>query len=654
MPDQYAKYTSTIIPAGTALPIAEGGTGGITAAAARTALGIAIGVDVQAFDTELAALAGLASAADRLPYFTGAGTAALATFTAFGRSVVDDADAPAARTTLGLVIGTDVQAFDATLLSLAALGTVADRIAYTTALDVWAETPLTAFGRSIVDDASAAAGRTTLGVVIGTDVQAWDTDLDALAALDATAGYLVKTGAAAYARRTLTGTANQVAVTNGDGTVGNPVLSTPQDIHSGASPTFAGLTLNGTLTRAADSIIDLTGAATRTLDLINSTVSQVANFRADGTLAFRNGTALQIILSGTPTGADKTATFQDVTGTVYVTSGTDVAVADGGTGSSTAAGARTNLGLVIGTDVQAFDATLLSLAALGTVADRVAYTTALDTWAETPLTAFGRSLIDDASAAAGRTTLGVVIGTDVQAWDADLDAVAALATTGLAARTGAATWANRTLTAPAAGFTITNPAGVAGDPTFVLANDLSALEGLGTTGLAVRSAADTWLTRSIVGTADQVTVANGDGVGGNPTLSIPTAWTTFTPTVTLVGGAGNVVPVYVTNTGRYRNIGGVVHVDIYLTGDGGLEGAGTGRFNVALPVAANASHPTNLWGAGYGLNGTTSFALYGQIAPSATTVELSYFSLINTVVDFTGADQNNTIRTVRLKFFYEA
>jgi hypothetical protein len=80
------------------------------------------------FDAELAALAGLTSAANKLPYFTGSGTAALADLSVFARTILDDADEAAFKATVNLEIGTDVQAFDADLSAIAALSPSNDDI----------------------------------------------------------------------------------------------------------------------------------------------------------------------------------------------------------------------------------------------------------------------------------------------------------------------------------------------------------------------------------------------------------------------------------------------------------------------------------------------------------------------------------------------
>ncbi len=71
-----------------------------------------------------------------------------------------------------------------------------------------------------------------------------DADLSAIGALTGT-GLLVRTGTDTWTTRTITGTTNQVNVSNGNGVSGNPTLSLPQSIHTSATPTFGGLTLSG-------------------------------------------------------------------------------------------------------------------------------------------------------------------------------------------------------------------------------------------------------------------------------------------------------------------------------------------------------------------------------------------------------------------------
>jgi hypothetical protein len=312
-----------------------------------------------------------------------------------------------ARTNLGLVIGTNVQAYDAGLASIAGLTTLADRMIYTTASDTYAVTTLTAAGRAILDDADASAQRTTLGL--------------------------------------------------------------------------------GTIATQASSAVSITGGS--------------------------------------------------------VTGITDITVADGGTGASTAAAARTNLGLVIGTDVQAYNAILADFAGLTQATDKGIFFDSATTAATYDLTSFARTLLDDGSASAMRSTLGLVIGSNVQAYDTDLAAIAALtsAANKLPYATGAGAWALADLSS----FGRT------------LIDDADASTGRGTLE-AAKSGANSDIT-SLSGLTTPLSVAQG-GTGGATADAARTslgldaitakAWVTFNSAGT-IQSSHNVSSVSKTTTGTY-------------------------------------------------------------------------------------------------------
>lgn len=217
----------------TDLSIDDGGTGASSAADARTNLGLVIDSDVQAYSAVLSGIAGAYDTTDNLAYASASGIIASTTLTSFGRTLISQtaasgvrtelalgsmalqnagsisisggtisgitdlaitdggtgaSSAADARTNLGLAIGTDVQAYDAGLASIAGLTTSADQILYLTGADTYASSPLPSYARGFLASGNSDSdARTVLGLgALATKALVEPGDIDAGAVSGAT------------------------------------------------------------------------------------------------------------------------------------------------------------------------------------------------------------------------------------------------------------------------------------------------------------------------------------------------------------------------------------------------------------------------------------------------------------------------------------
>lgn len=163
------------------------------------------------------------------------------------------------------------------------------------------------------------------------------------------------------------------------------------------------------------------------------------------------------------------------------------------------------------------------LTALSTLSTTGSVTrTATGTYATRSLVGAGSIVVTDGDGVAGNPTISYTPA-------AELGGLAALGTAGVVVRTGAATYTGRTIVGSGS-IVVTNGDGVAGNPTisYTAGANLGGLEALNGTGFIAQTGAATFVERSITGTAGQVDVANGDGVAGAPTISLPNVGTPVT------------------------------------------------------------------------------------------------------------------------------
>ena len=220
-------------------------------------------------------------------------------------------------------------------------------------------------------------------------------------------------------------TAADVVSTNAD------VVLTTADVATTAAN--VALTAADVVSTAADLVqtdLDVTataasasGAATSATNAATSATAAATSATAGATSA-TNASTSATAAAGSATNASTSATaaaasLSEFNGIYYGSSSTDpttsIAVGDIYFNNSSSQllvynGSTWQAGVTNTSGLQPADAGLTSISNLTTAADKMIYTSAADTYLVTALTAAGRAILDDADAAAQRTTLGLGTG----------------------------------------------------------------------------------------------------------------------------------------------------------------------------------------------------------------------------------------------------
>jgi len=184
------------------------------------------------------------------------------------------------------------------------------------------------------------------------------------------------------------------------------------------------------------------------------------------------------------------------------------------------------------------------------------------------------------------------------------------ASTGVIVKNSGTTVVARNIAVSGNGISIANGSGVSGNPTVSLTGNVLSLAGVSANGLLTITTAGSVGATSITGTANQIAVTNGDAVSGAPTVGLA-------DNVVLPGTASATLPIGTTANRPVSSVNGMVRYNSTTVGFEGYSGGAWGPIGGGGTVSSITAG-TGLSGGTITTSGTISITATGVTAGSYT------------------------------------